>query len=294
VVGLVGKAVTSQASQPFHECDLTTATGRVRHVGVIVSIVRDQNNEPLGISVLINDLTEVSELRHELEQKTRLSAMGEMAGGLAHQLRNSMGAISGYAKLIARRIQNGTAEPGSVTALADEIHQTESLVSRFLNFVRPLDISLQKTNIAEVVRDVVAAFKVRHDCSDIVFDICLSDEIAADVDRLLIKQVLTNLIENAVLASNGRGEITVTLDPIDSGELSLSVQDRGSGIPAEQIDRIFTPFYSSRPSGSGLGLALSSKIVDMHGGRIKVSSRVGEGSVFTVILPLSRQSQLQA
>ena len=284
----------NQESQPFREYDFRTLSGKQRHVGAIVSPVRDNEGTPLGISVLMNDLTEVGQLRRELEQKTRLSAMGEMAGGLAHQLRNSIGAISGYAKLIERRIEKGTAEPATVAALSEEIKQAESLIARFLNFVRPLDVSFESTNLTQLVLDVISGFRVRMDCADVTFKCQLNESLDIMVDPLLLRQAVTNLIENAILASDSCGDIVISLDNDDTGTVVLAIEDYGVGIPPDALDQIFTPFYSSRPSGSGLGLALTSKIIDMHGGRIMVRSEVGKGTVFTLTLPSARLPQPQA
>jgi len=288
----------------YREIDFTPVGQQKLTLGVSISAVCDNQGQPIGASVLINDLTELQRLRMELETKNRMAALGEMAGGLAHQLRNSMGAITGYCNLLKKRLKKSGLEIGSIAALIQETTETERLVERFLQFARPLTPSLQQVSVNKLIGDVIDAFQVRPDCRQTEFVVKQDKDITAELDSLLIKQVLTNIIENAVNAyENRRGLVEIivrqiSLTPADNWQkseipalqLNIEVKDFGCGIAEDDRDKIFTPFFSSRPSGTGLGLPLARKIIDLHRGSLTLKSQLGSGTTFTISLPVQNSS----
>jgi len=296
----------------YRETDFIGRDGQKQTLGVSVSVICDNLNKPIGASFLLNDLTELRRLRSELETKNRLAALGEMSGGLAHQLRNSMGAITGYCNLLKKRLKKNSLEIGNITALIQEVTEAEKLVDRFLQFSRPLAYRPQVVSVNEFVAQVTHAFQARPDCRQIEFVVRSVDDNTIEMDPLLIKQALTNLLENAVNAYKDRdGQVEIRLskcragisDTYQSSEveqesgtpslLQIEVEDSGCGIAEEDLDRIFTPFFSSRPSGTGLGLPLARKIIDLHQGSLTVRSQLGNGTTFTISLPIRSQSQDQ-
>ncbi|MFZ1683148.1 MAG: ATP-binding protein [Candidatus Zixiibacteriota bacterium] len=284
---LLRRALASQQAVPYQEIRHNDGNS-IRTYGVAISYVRDSHRLPVGVSMLINDLTEVSELRSRLENKNRLEALGEMSGGLAHQLRNSVGAINGFATLVRRRIakdEKTTATEG-IDQLLKESQEAEALISKFLNFAKPFDFSPRHIRVSEPVREVIASFRSREETRQISFRFDGEYDGTIMADPLLMKQAITNLIENAVLAYEGKpGSVVVSIRP--QGErLTLCVTDSASGIAPDKLDKIFTPFYSSRPSGTGLGLPLAARIIDLHGGQIQVDSTLGKGTTFRIELPV--------
>jgi signal transduction histidine kinase/type II secretory pathway pseudopilin PulG len=284
---LLRRALSSQQAVPYQEIRHNDGNS-IRTYGVAVSFVRDSHRLPVGVSMLINDLTEVSELRSRLETKNRLEALGEMSGGLAHQLRNSVGAINGFAALVRRRIakdEKATATEG-IDQLLQESQEAEALIAKFLNFAKPFDFSPRLIRVSEPVREVIASFRSREETRQISFRFDGTYDGTIMADPLLMKQAITNLIENAVLAYEGKpGSVVVSIRP--QGErLTLCVTDSASGIAPDKLDKIFTPFYSSRPSGTGLGLPLAARIIDLHGGQIQVESTLGKGTTFRIELPV--------
>ncbi|HPI32455.1 MAG TPA: ATP-binding protein, partial [candidate division Zixibacteria bacterium] len=205
---------------------------------------------------------------------------------LAHQLRNSLGAIAGYLNLLKRRLGKRGVEEPAVAELADEAAQAESLVRRFLEFARPLQADLQAVPLRDLIGQAAASFATREAYPRVEIAVGEIPEVVIPADPLLLRQALLNLIENAANAYSGAaGKIEIDA-AAGNGETAIRVRDRACGIAPENVAKIFTPFYSSRPSGTGLGLALVSKIVDLHKGRIEVDSRVGRGSTFTITLPV--------
>ncbi len=259
--------------------------------GVTLSLIKDQDDKLMGLSIWMADISELVQLRGEVESKNRLAALGEMASGLAHQLRNSLGAISGYGTLVKKRLVKAEIPVDQAESLLDESRQAESLISRFLTFARPFDYSPTGVRLDDLLVQIVESFTVRDDCRLVTVETDLRAKATIAADALLLKQAIGNLLDNAANAyADRRGVIRVT-STLQNGGVSICIADEGEGIAADKLDRIFTPFYSSRSLGTGLGLPLVRKIVDLHQGRITVESAEGRGTRFTLIFPVAEYSE---
>lgn len=225
-------------------------------------------------------------MHSDLEAKRRLAALGEMAGGLAHQLRNSLGAIAGYANLIRKKIDDSDISIDNISVLVHETEEAGSLIERFLYFAKSFEIHPEQIRIDDLIDELLDAFRVRSDCRHMEFVFSADSNIVINCDALLVKQALTNVVENAVKAYRGEsGTVKVyikqrTIDAI------ITVEDSGCGIHADELEKIFTPFFSSCPSGTGLGLSLAKKIIDLHRGQMTVRSEPGKGTRFEIAIPL--------
>jgi PAS domain S-box-containing protein len=282
----ISQALTEHQSGQYREVEFETIESNRISLGVSVSVVEDLSGACLGVSVLINDLTELQSLRDELEGQRRLAALGEMSAGLAHQLRNAMGAMVGYVSLLRRRAVRAGEDTGSLESLRREIDDAERLVGRFLVFARPMELRPEPTEPGVLVREVVEHVQMQQQASEVRFEIHIEDEGRIEADPLLMKQAVTNLVENAVEASDReRPVIRIRAYFQPDGMCAIEIRDFGRGIPPGDRERIFTPFFSSRPSGTGLGLPLAARIVDLHRGRITLQSQAGLGTTFTVIIP---------
>ena len=278
-------AVVAGEMSSYRELPIEHADGVRTTIGMAVSAIRDHDDNQVGISVLINDLTELNRLREELEAKHRLAAMGEMAGGLAHQLRNSLGAIAGYARLARRKLENANLPQRSVDSLLDETDQAAALIRQFLDFTRPFSLSSVPVEIGDLLSETVQSFAVRKGYEKAQVQIERIEAARLEIDPLLFKQAVANLIDNAINSyADGNGTVWLSAFSAEDG-YRITVRDAGCGISEEDQARIFTPFFSSKPSGTGLGLPLAGKIVDLHGGRIVMESHQGEGTSFTIVLP---------
>ena len=217
----------------------------------------------------------------------RLAALGQLSAGLAHEIRNPLSTIKGSAEMLLKNVDADSAVSRELAGfISSEVDRTNALVTRFLDFARPLELRLEKTEITEVIDEAVAEVE-KHTPP---LDVSVSKNYSPDVppfllDRQLIERVLYNLLLNAAQASPPQGSVTVKTRPLGD-TVEISVIDRGAGIAAKDRESIFNPFFTTKSSGVGLGLAIVSKIVDEHGGQITVESEPGAGSVFRMFLPL--------
>ncbi len=250
-----------------------------------VANLTDSRDEKIGRVLIINDQTRFMEMQRELENSRRLAVIGEMSGGLAHQLRNSIMAIMGFARLIGKK--TGEEDPLRDTSenLITEARQAELLVARFLDYARPLQISPDKFRFNDLLDEIIEASNSRYPQIEIVIE-NTDEPIDIDADHLLLKQALGNIVDNACNAYDGRsGKISISFET-RGGKLSIAVKDNAGGIPEDIRGQIFTPFFSGSPSGSGLGLPLAEKIVSLHNGRITFESESEQGTEFTIEIPL--------
>ncbi|HWE49519.1 MAG TPA: ATP-binding protein [Bryobacteraceae bacterium] len=239
-------------------------------------------------AVLVNSLAEalrrqsarLLEAEAAIRRSERLAALGQLSAGLAHELRNPLASIRGSADLLSRASSDAdpiTRELAGI--ISSEVDRTNSLVTRFLDFARPLEPRRSLTNVTEVIDRAAerAKVEVNREYSDSLPPL--------PIDAELMGQVFLNLLTNAAQASPAGAPVTVRTREA-GGQAEISVIDRGCGIPPDKMDAIFNPFVTTRPDGVGLGLAIVSKIVDGHGGKMAVESEPGKGSTFQVTLPI--------
>ncbi len=274
-----------KSSGRFHELEISRKSKGSMNLGVSISPIWDQEGFRVGTSLLIADLTEVVVLRRNLEQSHRLSDLGEMAAGLAHQLRNSMGAIGGYSRLIKKKLISQNMPSQQIDSLMAETTEAENLISKFLKFSRPLDYTPEIVNLSELIGSVVSSFRVRNENDKTEFSIDVDNDLDVIADSALLRQAIANLVDNAVQSYIGRvALVEIKVSSVD-GDIEIKISDHGSGIPLDEQEKIFTPFFSSRPSGTGLGLPLVKKIIDLHSGCLTLESELERGTCFTISLP---------
>jgi signal transduction histidine kinase len=248
----------------------------------------------LEIAERIATVVENSKLYERMKERDRLAALGEMAAGLAHEIRNPLGAIKGAAQFLSP--QNLPPETSEfLGVIVEEVNRLNTVVTQFLDYSRPLKQSFAPVDLGDVVNRTVKLLQ-----NDIPERVTLKLELAeklpkvqADAEQL--KQVLINLVQNAVQAMPGGGVLAVATRSPDEAPawrlsggpegVELRVRDTGGGIPEEAKQHIFVPFYTTKEKGTGLGLAICQRIVKSHGGTISMASKVGEGTEFVIRLP---------
>jgi signal transduction histidine kinase len=221
-----------------------------------------------------------------MRRSERLAALGQMAAGLAHELRNPLGTMRASAEMLERAVaQESEVAREMAGFIRTEVDRTNSLVTRFLDFARPLKLRRASAELSDVIDRAVADLE-RHipPFPLTVYKNYSPDIRPIEIDGELIERVVYNLLLNAAQASPPGGVVTIKTRPLD-GAVEISVIDRGAGIEAGQMENIFNPFFTTKPDGVGLGLAIVQKIVDEHGGEIAVESEPDRGSVFRVFLP---------
>ena len=228
----------------------------------------------------------LQEAEAAVRRSDRLAALGQLSAGLAHELRNPLGTIKTSAEMLLKNVPADNAVAREMAGfISSEVDRTNSLVTRFLDFARPLAVRLEKTDLTQVIDQAVSDVEKHQPPFDVTIYKNYSPEIPPFfLDGELMERVMYNLLLNAAQASPPSGSITVKTRQID-GMVEIAVIDRGSGIQPKLLENIFNPFYTTKAGGVGLGLAIVSKIVDEHGGSISVESEPGEGSVFRVYLP---------
>jgi two-component system sensor histidine kinase HydH len=226
----------------------------------------------------------------------RLAALGQLSAGLAHEIRNPLSTIKTSAEMLHKSVDADSAVSHELAGfISSEVDRTNALVTRFLDFARPLQLHLEKTEITEVIDEAVAEVEKHAPPLDVSIYKNYSPDIPPFLlDRQLMERVLYNLLLNAAQASPPKGSVTVKtrqLGDTPGDTVEISVIDRGAGIAAKDRESIFNPFFTTKSNGVGLGLAIVSKIVDEHGGQITVESEPGAGSVFRVFLPARENGQ---
>ncbi|BCR06355.1 sensor histidine kinase [Desulfuromonas versatilis] len=268
-------------------------------VGVLIQAIVAQNRRQLEVQKGLNEkllanqqalqesLARLEAAEESLRRKERLAALGEMSAGLAHEIRNPLGIVSSSAQLLGRKINQPPAGVGELLdIIQEETARLNGLVSDFLSFGRPAPPNRRRCDLqAEVLRAVEHVRGVAEQKGIVLAGPEPTAPQQASVDPEQLQQVLLNLLLNAIDATPAGGRVEARVSRLE-GAACIEIRDTGCGIPAEIRSQIFDPFFTTKEKGTGLGLANASRIVDSHGGELKVDSTPDAGSVFFVILPL--------
>jgi signal transduction histidine kinase len=230
-------------------------------------------------------------LERELARSERLSSLGQMAAGLAHEIRNPLGSIQGVAELLGDDAPAGSKKRELFDVLRKESKRLGSVVDDFLNFARPRPLTLAPVDVAAVVQRSVAQMKLDANAHSI----SIATRVDGDLPRIKgdaeqLHQVFLNLLLNAIAASPDNGRIEISSSRVPHG-VAITVQDWGHGISKDALSRVYDPFFTTRETGTGLGLSISHTIVSDHGGSIDIESEPGKGCAVTVTLPVAGGSR---
>jgi|UPI00039B42F7 signal transduction histidine kinase len=227
---------------------------------------------------------EVVRLQADLQQKEKLSAMGELAAGVAHEIRNPLNAISMSVQLLEREATENSSQQQRLVGIRKEITRIQNIIQQFLIFARPAPLQRQRVDVAEIIDRAVQTFQARALSQNVKIIWYHPGQIEANLDPGKIMTCISNLIDNAIDATPAGGQITITLRRRRRNTF-FSVADNGIGIPPENLSKIFNLYFTTKPTGTGLGLAQVYQIVSEHGGSIEVKSQPGAGSTFEINLP---------
>ena len=261
--------------------------GGMGHLGAALSPIAAQGAWRGGVLCLVSELSEIGSLRERARLRESLAAVGQISAGIAHEFRNSLATILGYARLIERAGAGGPAA-GHAGAIAREVESVRSAVDQFLKFARPGRLSRGRVDLAKLCAQ--AAEEVEMDWTLPRLRIELEGELPEiQADETLLRQAFANLFRNAAESAPGRPVALRVRGRIDTQRESVRIElsDDGAGISEENLGRIFLPFFTTKDKGAGLGLAIAQKAIVDHDGAIDVSSRRGEGTTFNIVLPLS-------
>lgn len=267
------------------EAEIRTRDRLGRTIGYTLSQVCSEDGSPRGAALFFKDLTPIEHQEAQNRLRERLAELGAMAASLAHEIRNPLAALELSTTLLRRRLDEGGPEAKLATTIQEQIRRLSATVNHSLEFIRPLDLVMDPTNITDLINAALEE-ALPADTGKITIVRRFPPEpvvLAADPTRL--RQAFVNLARNAVEAmEKSGGVLAVDVQPLmDACWIRFS--DTGPGIPDDIRDRIFAPFFSTKPKGSGLGLAWSRKVLDAHGGLLDVACKPGQGTVFSIRLP---------
>ena len=276
------------------EFNAPTATGDKR-IGINLSPIMNAHGDIEGAICLLSDLTDLVDLQNRIKLKENFAALGEMSAGIAHEFKNSLATILGYAQMSASEDDPETLR-GYAREIQKESNSLAAVVTAFLAFARPVTASTEDVDLVDLgeLLDSVIADLQSHRAGKYEVSFTVSAPAVIPCDATLMRQAFLNLLINAVDAMEGTGKLTVRIDRVrerDTEHVRIVVEDTGPGIPAAQMAKIFVPFFTTKSNGTGLGLSLVQKAVIAHNGRIKVQNLELRGARFTITLPLNERSR---
>jgi len=276
-----------ELSEITAEADLETCEGPKR-VNVSVQAIQE-DGERMGALVTLRDLDSLESIDTQLKVSERLAALGRITAGVAHEVKNPLNSMRLWLENLKESLSSDadSSSQQAVQVLDKEIDRLDQVVKRFLDFTRPMDVHLEATQLADLLKGVLEIAKPQLQKSNIQLAQLLPIDVPeVYVDRALLKQAVLNLVLNAAEAMPNGGQLRLVLSR--RGEMAeITVGDTGNGIPQENQQKIFQLFFTTRPGGSGIGLASTFRMVQLHNGSIDFTSEVGRGTTFRIELPLA-------
>jgi len=278
---------SDELSEVAAEIELETSEGPKR-VSVSVQAIQE-DGERMGALVTLRDLDSLESINTQLQVSERLAALGRITAGVAHEVKNPLNSMRLWLENLKESLppEQESASQQAVQVLDKEIDRLDAVVKRFLDFTRPMDVRLEATQLSELLKDVLELARPQLQKSNIQLAQLLPIDVPpVYVDRALLKQAVLNLVLNAAEAMPNGGQLRLVLSR--RGEMAeITVGDTGKGILPENRQKIFQLFFTTRPGGSGIGLASAFRIVQLHNGSIDFTSEVGRGTTFRIELPLA-------
>jgi len=260
---------------------------RIEELGRIIMAYSDlterlqQSHEQLKGQV-VKLRGELSDKNRMLERRNRLAALGEMAAGLAHEIRNPLGGIQLYAGMLGQDVSDRPASLVVVNKITSGVKQLEWLVSQVLQFTREMRPVVRDCDLAEVLVDALDLAEPRAAAANVKLSVDGPLQLRVRIDPNMIGQAVLNLVLNAVEAQPSGGAVSVRYAAVQGGQFMMEIADSGPGIPAEALDRIFNPFFTTKDQGTGLGLAIVHRIIESHDGVISASNQEAGGAKFEI------------
>jgi len=262
-----------------------TPGGKKLILGLSASLLRDDNENTIGYTVIFQDLTEIRNLEEKLQSSERMALLGQLAGGLAHELRNPLSAINGAIEILSTEAQQSDISYRLSRVATREIERLNLIVEDFLLLTSPVKVTNSKlVDLGQIVKDTINSFKSTVKREDIAIKIYVEKGVLIEADSYRLKQVFWNLLDNSMDSMPSGGIIEIKCS-VEKGKVNLSFSDEGEGIKEEDFSRVFDPFFTTKEIGTGLGLAIVQKVVEGYNGNISIYSSVGKGTKFVLSLP---------
>jgi two-component system sensor histidine kinase HydH len=286
--GLCGVQKNLDRGETIAEREMECTFVGEKRVPISVSATRIMNEkgEFLGQVIIMRDLSEIRRLQDKVRRQEKLAAMGGLAAGVAHEVRNPLSSIKALATFFADQFEDASEAHEAAKVMAQEVDRLNRVITELLEFSKPTDLKRQSSDIGLLISRSIQL--VQQDLANKNIDFKVHTEkgpcsVQVDPDRLT--QCLLNLYLNAIQAMENGGTLTVKYSVDETDSVNIRVSDTGRGIPSEQLKKIFDPYFTTKNKGTGLGLAIVHKIIEAHGGHIEVNSTIDEGTSVLIKIP---------
>lgn len=258
-------------------------------VSVSASKIINEEGQFVGQVLIIRDLGEVRRLQDEIRRKEKLAAIGGLAAGIAHEIRNPLSSIKGIATYFKDKVDEASGDKEMAGVMIEEVDRLNRVISELLEFAKPTDLKLKTTDVNSLIEHSVRLIEQEASTKNIEIKLDLSQQpLSAKIDSDRFSQCLLNLYLNSLQAIEKDGQLSIKDSLTDNNLIVIEIRDTGSGIKAENLSKIFDPYYTTKTKGTGLGLAIVHKIVEAHNGNIKVRSVSGQGTTFIIVIPAKK------
>jgi two-component system sensor histidine kinase PilS (NtrC family) len=272
---------------PRFETDIITPEGFAVHVGYGISPLFDEEGETSGLIITFQDLTDIRSMEESVRRKDRLAAVGRVAAGLAHEIRNPLGAMRGAIQVLQSQVPPESSQSSLMEIIMRESDRLNKIITNFLTYARPRVNNFSEVDIRESITDTFALLKHSPDIKETHLLECdlPENEVNISADPTQLKQIFWNLARNSIQAMPNGGKLCVNLQKSVGNRVQITFSDTGCGMSPEQVEQLFEPFSNSTTGGTGLGLSIVYQIIRDHNGTINVRSLEGEGTTITIDLP---------
>jgi two-component system sensor histidine kinase HydH len=272
-------------SEKEMECEFTE--NKIVPVSISASKIINEEGQFVGQVLIIRDLGEVRRLQDEIRRTEKLAAIGGLAAGVAHEIRNPLSSIKGIASYYKDKFEDGSEDKEMAGVMIEEVDRLSRVISELLEFARPTKLNLKPSNLNELLKHSARLIEQEATAKNVQVQMDLNpDSVRADVDPDRLTQCFLNLYLNALQVMENGGQLTIRSSTRGDDSVVIDIKDNGAGISPDDLGKIFDPYYTTKPKGTGLGLPIVHKIIEAHQGQVKVRSTVGQGTVFSIILPL--------
>ncbi len=272
-------------SEEEMECEFSK--GKIVPLSISASSIINEEGHGIGQVMIMRDLGEIRRLQAEIRRKEKLAAIGGLAAGVAHEIRNPLSSIKGIASYFKAKFTEGSDDQEMAGVMIEEVDRLSRVISELLEFARPMKLNLRLSNVNELLEHSVLLVQQEASSRNVQISFNTApDPMMANVDSDRLTQCLLNLYLNALQAMEGGGQLSIS-GFVQDRRLKIDIQDTGSGIEAENLYKIFDPYFTTKPKGTGLGLAIVHNVIEAHEGSVKVRSTPGHGTVFTILLPIN-------
>jgi len=276
-------------SEKEMECEFTE--DNIIPVSISASKIVNEEGQFVGQVLIIRDLGEVRRLQDEIRRNEKLAAIGGLAAGVAHEIRNPLSSIKGIATYFENKFEKDSGDQEMAGVMADEVDRLNRVITELLEFARPTDLKLKETEVNSLIAHSVRLIEKEAAIKNISIKLDLSQQpLSAEIDADRFSQCLLNLYLNSLQAMEKGGQLHIK-DYLKNGNvIGIEIRDTGTGIRAENLNKIFDPYYTTKTKGTGLGLAIVYKIIEAHNGNVKVRSVPGQGTTFSIDIPAKNMS----